>query len=262
MFLVFNKQKIYSYIVAFTMVAILFGLTAGMNLTQNAPSVATASGGKELPIYSVDVKEKKLALTMNCAWNADDIDSILDTLKKHDTKITFFMVGDWVSKYPEAVEKIATAGQEIGNHSDGHKHVNQLNAEENIEQIQMASDKIEKITGKATALYRAPYGEYNNTVVRAAKTASHYMIQWNLDTLDYKGLTGEQMWERLENNLSSGSIILMHNGTAHTADSLEMLIHNIKEKGYEIVPVSKLIYKENYTIDSTGKQIQNANSQE
>ena len=120
----------------------------------------------------------------------------------------------------------------------------------------MSNDKIEKITGARTKLYRAPYGEYNNTVIKAATDKGYYTIQWSLDTLDYTGLTGEEMWKRLDKKLSSGDIILTHNGTKHTADSLDMLLKNIKQKGFDVVPVSELIYKDNYKIDSTGMQLQ------
>ena len=142
-----------------------------------------------------------------------------------------------------------------GSHSDTHPHVNNLNYDKNIEQIEKSNDKIEKITGNRTKLYRPPYGEYNNTVIKAANDKGYFAIQWNLDTLDYTGLTGDKMWERLDSKLSPGSIILMHNGTEHTADSLEMLIKNIKQKGYEIVTVSNLIYHDNYLIDNTGMQM-------
>lgn len=168
------------------------------------------------------------------------------------------MVGDFVNKNEEAVKKVANAGHEIGNHSDTHPHINQLSLEKNIEQIQNCSKKIEQITGKKTTLYRGPYGEYNDTVIKSAKSQNHIAIQWNLDTLDYSGLTGEEMWKRLENKLQEGSIILSHNGTKHTADSLDMLLSNIEKKGYEIVTVSELIYKDNYYIDVNGVQrIQN-----
>ena len=73
--------------------------------------------------------------------------------------------------------------------------------------------------------------------------------------MDYTGITGNEMWNRLNSKLTSGDIILMHNGTKHTADSLEMILKNIKQKGYDVVPVSNLIYKDNYKIDSTGMQI-------
>lgn len=143
-----------------------------------------------------------------------------------------------------------------GSHSNTHPHVNNLSYEENIKEIETSNDKIEKIIGKRTNLYRAPYGEYNNTVIKAANDKGYYTIQWNLDTLDYTGLTGDEMWNRLNSKISSGDIILTHNGTKHTADSLDMLLKNIKQKGYEVVPVSELIYKDSYKIDSTGMQIQ------
>lgn len=252
MFIVFNKQKIYSYLVAFTTVITLF--VFAFTIAKNPNAVLTASTNKELPIYAVDTQEKKLAFTINCAWNADDIDKILETLKQNEVKVTFFVVGDWVTKYPDAVKKINEAGHEIGNHSNTHPHVNNLSNEENIKQVQECSDKIKSITGKQTILYRAPYGEYNNTVIRAAKSANHVPIQWNLDTLDYTGLTGNEMWAKLDGKLKNGSIILMHNGTEHTADSLDMLLKNTKQAGYKIVTVSELIYKDSYTIDSTGTQ--------
>ncbi len=253
MFIVFNKQKIYSYLVAFSTVVALFIIAfAVTNNGENA--IITSAAIKELPIYNVQTTENKVALTMNCAWNADDIDKILDILEKNQVKITFFVVGDWVDKYPEALKKIAEAGHEIGNHSNTHPHVNNLSMEENIKQIQECSNKIKNITGSGSILYRAPYGEYNNNVIKSAKQASHITIQWNLDTLDYNGLTAEQMWARLNGKLSNGSIILMHNGTKHTADSLEMILQNIKNAGYEVTTVSNIIYKDNYVIDGNGVQ--------
>ncbi len=191
----------------------------------------------------------------NCAWSADDIDDILETLKSNEVKITFFMVGEWVDKNPEAVKRIYEEGHEIGNHSNSHPHVNNLSYEENLAEIEKCSQKIEQITGKKPTLYRAPYGEYNDTVVKVGFENEYYVIQWNKDTLDYQALTGEQMWKRIGNNLQNGDIILSHNGTAHTSDSLDMLIKNIKEKGFQIVKVSDLIYKENYDINSNGTQI-------
>ena len=167
------------------------------------------------------------------------------------------MVGDWIEKYPDAVKKIYDAGHEIGTHSDTHPHVNNLSYEKNIEEIENSNNKIENITGNRTDLYRTPYGEYNQTVIKSAQDKGYFTIQWSLDTLDYTGVTGEEMWNRIKNKISSGDIILMHNGTKHTADSLEKIIKNIKEKNLEIVKISDLIYKENYIIDVNGTQKRN-----
>lgn len=251
MFLVFNKEKIQTYAVSILTVAVLIAV-ANIGKISAIPTSATK---KYLPIYNVQTEENKIAFTMNCAWNADDIDSILETLENNDVHITFFMVGEWVDKYPEAVKKIYEAGHEIGSHSNTHPHVNNLSAEKNLEEINLSVNKIEKITGSKTTLYRAPYGEYNDTVIKTAQENGYYTIQWNLDTLDYEELTGEEMWNRIKNKLDKGSIILSHNGTKHTADSLDMLIKNIKNSGFKVTTISDLIYKENYTINNNGTQI-------
>lgn len=255
MFYVTNKDKIISVAIALSTVLILFLLAATIK-SENFTSVQTSTKGtnKLLPIYNVDTDENKIALTINCAWNADDIDLILETLKNNNVKVTFFMVGNWVDKFPDALKKINEAGNEIANHSNTHPHVNNLNLEKNVSEIQECSNKIKSITESPTTLYRGPYGEYNDTVITASNNTNHIPIQWNIDSLDYKGLTGEQMWEKIENRLSKGSIILMHNGTENTALSLDMIIKNIKEKGFELVTVSDLIYKNNYSIDANGTQ--------
>ena len=255
MFFIYNKDKIISVFIALSTILILFLMVGFLNKNSLNETIETsASNSKLLPIYSVETKEPNISLTINCAWNAEDIDLILGTLAKNEVKATFFMVGDWAVKFPEAVKKIYDSGNEIANHSYSHPHVNSLSYEKNVEQITKCSDTINKITGIGTNLYRGPYGEYNDTVINAAIDNKHTMIQWNIDSLDYKGLTGDQMWERIEPNLQNGSIILMHNGTENTALSLDTIIKKIKEKGYNLVTVSELIYKDNYTIDSNGVQ--------
>ena len=251
MFLVFSKEKIQTYLVSLFTVVVLIGIA---NI-ESIKTITTSVTERYLPIYHVQTEEKKVALTMNCAWNADDIDQILETLKNSHVQITFFMVGNWVDKYPEAVKKIFEAGHEIGTHSNTHPHVNQLSAEKNLEEIKLSASKIHKITGTQVDLYRTPYGEYNDTVIKVANENGYFPIQWNIDTLDYKNLTGEEMWNRIKGKLQNGSIILCHNGTEHTADSLEMLIKNIQLEGYQITNISNLIYKENYTINNNGTQI-------
>ena len=113
MFFVFNKQKIYTYAVSLVTVIVLFFVASNFGQENQKTVETSAENQKLLPIYNVQTEENKVAFTMNCAWNADDIDSILETLQKNNTKITFFMVGDWVDKYPEAVKKINEAGHEI-----------------------------------------------------------------------------------------------------------------------------------------------------
>lgn len=114
MFLVFNKEKIYTYIVSILTVVLLFFVAGNINGISGGEVIETSSNeGKLLPIYKVKTEENKVALTMNCAWNAEDIDKILAILEQNNTKITFFMVGDWIDKFPEYVKKISESGHEI-----------------------------------------------------------------------------------------------------------------------------------------------------
>lgn len=252
MFLVFSKDKIQTYVVSVLTVVLLIFLA---NIDKN-DVIQTSALEKNLPIYNVQTEEKKIAFTMNCAWNADDIDSILETLRANNVKITFFIVGEWADKYPEEVKKISEAGHEIGTHSNTHPHVNNLSAEKNLEEIKISVNKLEKLTNQKITLYRTPYGEYNDIVIETSRNNGYFPIQWNIDTLDYEGLNCEEMWNRIKGKLSNGSIILSHNGTEHTADSLDTLIKNIKQQGYEFVKVSDLIYKDNYIINNNGTQVQ------
>ena len=164
MFVVFNKDKMYAYGISIITVILLF-CVANVMLSYNNDTIrTTATTTKLLPVYKVDTKENEVSLTLNCAWNASDIDSILNTLEKNNCKITFFMVGDWVKKFPEAAKKIKEAGHEIATHSNTHPHVNQLSYEENVKEIQDSVKLIKDITGADVKLYRPPYGEYNDTV--------------------------------------------------------------------------------------------------
>ena len=153
MFLVFNKEKIFAYLVSVITVVVLFFVAN--SIYNNNESISTSAGvNSNLPIYNVETDKNKVSLTINCAWNADDIDSILETLEKENVKVTFFMVGDWVDKFPDAVKKISEAGHEIGSHSNTHPHVTKLSYEENVKEIEESSKKTEYLTGKKITIWR------------------------------------------------------------------------------------------------------------
>ena len=113
MFFVINKEKIYTYMVSVVTVVFLFIFANYIILSEKETIETSTNTEKLVPIYNVQTTENNIALTMNCAWNADDIDQILEILNKNNVKITFFMVGEWIDKYPEAVKKIYEAGHEI-----------------------------------------------------------------------------------------------------------------------------------------------------
>lgn len=212
-------------------------------------------GNREIPIYCVDRQDNKIALTFNCAWGDEDIDNILKTLDAYQAKCTFFIVGEWAEKYPESVKKIYEKGHEIANHSYAHNHYSKWSKEQILADINKCDDILEEITGTRPTLFRAAFGEYNNNVVSACEENGRYYIQWSIDSLDYKAQTPEEIYNKVIPKLEKGSIILMHTGTQNTAKILPKVIADISDK-YSLCTVSDMIYKENYVIDSTGKQIE------
>ena len=222
-----------------------------------AVSVSSTINGRELPIYCVETDEKKVALSFDAAWGNEDTQRILEILAKHNIHVTFFATGGWVESYPDDVKAILDAGHDLGNHSENHKNMSQLSNDEKEQEIMKVHDKVKNLTGYEMFLFRPPYGDYDNDVIKTATKCGYYPIQWDVDSLDWKDYGVDSIISTVCTNkhLGNGSIILCHNGAKYTADALDTLITNIKGQGYEIVPVSELIYRDGYHMNAEGRQI-------
>jgi polysaccharide deacetylase family sporulation protein PdaB len=230
----------------------------GIKILPSAITVSNIGSKRDLPIYCVNTEQKKVALSFDAAWGNEDTQNILDILAKYNVKVTFFMTGEWVNKYPEDVKAIAAAGHDLGNHSENHKQMSQLTQEQCVEEIMKAHNRVKELTGIDMTLFRPPYGDYNNTLVGAARDCKYYTIQWDVDSLDWKDYGVDSITKMVIDNkhLGNGSIILMHNGAKYTPDALEAVIVGLQDKGYEILPISQLIYTGQYTVDHTGRQFE------
>ena len=215
---------------------------------------AGTSSSRSLPIYSVETDEKKVAISFDCAWGIDHTDALLEIMEQNDIRCTFFAVQFWVENYPEYAKKIVDAGHELGTHSRTHPYMSKLSKNEIVSELKTSSEAIEKITGKKVTLFRPPYGDYNNLLIDTCAELGLYPIQWDVDSLDWKNLSGSEIAMRIVNGAKNGSIILCHNNGLHTAEALPMIFSTLKNRGYEFVPISELIYKDNYVIDHTGRQ--------
>lgn len=211
---------------------------------------------KELPIYCVKTDKKQIALTFDGAWGNEDTATLLDILERQEVTATFFFTGGWISKYPEDVKTILSKGHEVGNHSENHKQMSKLSKEQCKEEIQIVHNKVKELTGLDMTVFRPPFGDYNDTVIQAANELGYHVIQWDVDSLDWKDYGCDSIIHTVTNHkhLGNGSIILMHNGAKYTKDALEEMIIKLKEQGYEFVKVSELIYTENYQMDHEGRQ--------
>ena len=221
----------------------------------NAPAVVGASATeRSLPIYSVERDGKYAALSFDAAWGNEDTQMLIDILNKYNVHATFFVVGEWVDKYPESVKALADAGNEVMNHSSTHPHMAQLSAEQIESEVNTCADKIEAVTGTRPTLFRCPYGEYNDTVVSTINGLGMHVIQWDVDSLDWKGISAGEITKRVTGKVQSGSIVLFHNAGEHTPEALPDILDYLLAEGYKIVPISKILLTCDYTIDHEGRQ--------
>ena len=226
--------------------AIIFG--------HDVKSVVCGYALRKLPIYSVDREDKKIAISFDCAWGNEHTAKILEETGKYGVRSTFFMVSFWAEKYPDDVKKIDAAGHEIGTHSKTHPHMSKLSAEKIDYELDYSCGAIEKITDKKVELFRPPFGDYDNLLVERAESKGLYVIQWDVDSLDWKDLSAREIALRVISRVKSGSIILCHNNGLHTAESLPLIFADLKAKGYEFVPIGELIYRDGYKMRSDGTQ--------
>jgi peptidoglycan/xylan/chitin deacetylase (PgdA/CDA1 family) len=222
----------------------------------NSPAfIGVSATRRELPIYCVKRDNKAVSLTFDAAWGNEDTERLIDIFEKYDVRVTFFVVGEWVDKYPESVRALRDAGHEVMNHSDDHAHLAKTPSAEVAANVNACNNKLEAVTGTRPTLFRAPYGEYDDNVIRTVKSLGMDTIQWDVDSLDWKGISASEIARRVTEKAGPGSIVLFHNAAKHTPEALPAIIEHFIRGGYSIVPVSELLLKGEYTIDHEGRQI-------
>lgn len=232
----------------------LAAVFAAYAVIQNAPTLTAAVTTRELPVYNVDTEEKVLSISFDAAWGRANTEEILNILDRYDVKTTFFLVGFWAEKHPDLVAEIAARGHEIGNHSATHPHMAQLSAAQIRDELKKCSDLVESIIGVPTTLFRPPYGEYNDAVVRISREEGYECVQWNVDSLDWKNLGKENMIRQCTKDVNPGDIVLFHNDSKYILEALPQILEYYKQKEYRIIPVSEILLQGETWIDHAGKQ--------
>lgn len=243
-----------------TAVALVLGLAAALWAVAGtgAAVVYNNQTTRKLPIYCVDTDEKAVAISFDAAWGAEKTQSILDTLTEFDVCANYFVVEFWAEKYPDMLKTLSDSGRvEIGTHSSTHPNMSGLSRAEMQNELKSSVEAIESVTGKTVELFRPPFGDYNDALIEECAALNLYPIQWDVDSLDWKGLSSAEIAARVVNGVKPGSIVLMHNDGAHTAEALPAIIQSLKGAGYTFKTIGELIYRNDYTVDHTGKQCKN-----
>lgn len=219
-------------------------------------SVLVSGATKLNPIYAVDTEEKKIAFSFDATWGNTRTPLILQILADNNIRTTFFLTNIWINSYPQLAREIADRGHETGLHSANHPELTKLPIERVRQELLDNSKMIEDITGQKPVLFRPPFGAYNNNVINVAKEEGLVPIQWSVDSLDWKNLSSEAIFKRVTEKIKPGAIVLFHNDGTNTPQSLQPIINYLRNENYEIVPISELIYKDNFFIDINGIQKQ------
>ena len=234
------------------MILLLFAVSAVyVSETRTAEVVAR---NRELPVYSVDRDDGRIAISFDAAWGGDKTKKILDILDENGIKATFFLVDIWTQRFPELVKEIASRGHEIGNHSTTHPEMSKLSREKIAQELETMSANVESLIGKRPTLFRPPYGDYNNDVVLTARQNGYEVIQWSVDSLDWKNKGVQPLIDRATKNVKSGDIVLFHNDSQFIVEALPAVLESYRKPGLTVGPVSQVLLTGQTTIDPQGRQ--------
>ena len=216
------------------------------------------------PVFAADpaqviskksTSEKLVALTFDDCWNADHLSQIINILSDYGIHGTFFAIGAAVEASPDLIKKAYENGNEIGNHSYTHPDFTTITYNQMIDEINKADSAIKNVTGQSTKPYfRAPGFAYNSTTLQALGDAGYSkMILANIDTGDIWGNSAATITQKVLNNITPGSIILMHTNTAaaYTPTALPGIISSLKAQGYRFVTISELMAASSATSTSS-----------
>ncbi len=250
-FLILKKTTL-AFCCVIIIACILLAVPMGENV---AASVFFGDDLRKVPVYSVQTEEKTVAISFDAAWGADKTEGIMDILKQYNVNATFFLVGFWVEKYPDIVKKIYDNGFEIGNHSNTHPDFTKLSKEQIELELTTCNELIKKVVDTDVKLFRSPFGAYNNTSLEVANNLGLLPIQWDVDSLDWKGISAKEISSRVLSKVKNGSIILCHNNSDHILDALPIILDRLIMQGYKVTSVGQLVAFDNYEINRAGVQI-------
>jgi polysaccharide deacetylase family sporulation protein PdaB len=193
------------------------------------------------------LKVKKVALTFDDGPDTVYTPQIMDILKEYKVKATFFLIGNRAQLFPDVVKRMVREGHVVGNHSMTHANIAKLSKEKVYQEIKQAEDALKKLTGYRTALFRSPYGSLNSEQVKQIGSYNYKIIAWNVDSLDWKSLSAEQVKYNILENAKEGSIILQHSSGSLEEDltgsvaALPEVIKILQKAGYEFVTIPELL---------------------
>ncbi len=206
----------------------------------NTDITKSADTGISLPSLSVDPTKPMVALTFDDG-PSKHTNRLLDIFTEYGGKGTFFVVGNILDNRSETLKRIASEDHQIAGHSWDHRQLTKLTGDDLINQVMATRAKIYDITGIDTPVLRPPYGSFNDEVKQVCKDHGVIIVNWSIDTLDWKYKDTNTIYNTIMANVKDGDIILCHDIHGTTVDAMETVIPALIENGYQLVTVSELL---------------------
>lgn len=231
--------------------ALLHGKSENWGLgfgTEGKPPTGNASA-EELKKYNAyfigDTTQNTIYLTFDCGYENGNTEPILDALKKHDVKATFFVVGNFLETSPEIVKRMIAEGHTVGNHTYHHLDMSSISSMDAFKkETQDVENLFEQITGTTiTKFYRPPQGKYNIENLKMAQELGYHTFFWSLAYVDWyqdKQPTKDEAFGKLLKRIHPGAIVLLHSTSSTNAQILDELLTKWEEMGYTIKPLTEL----------------------
>lgn len=193
------------------------------------------------PVFQGPRDRPEVALAINVAWGEESLPGMLDVLKREKAAASFFFVGDFAEKFPELVQAVARAGHEVANHGLRHDNPRTMTREQLTRLILDNEALLARIIGRRPArLFAPPAGEFDRRTVGVAAELGYRSILWTVDTIDWQRPSPDLILARVVNKVSNGAIILIH-PTAPTLAALPGIIAALRERGYRLVTVGRML---------------------
>jgi polysaccharide deacetylase family sporulation protein PdaB len=234
-------------LIALAIVLVGTGVLIGLRYNEVKPVIEmydmTVATSTAMPMFYVRTDRKAIALTFDISWGDKTPPKILDALKKHNQKATFFLSGPWANYYRDVVKRIVDDGHEIASHGQDHVNLSQLSKEQIRQNIKSSHDILVNVTGTSPRYFRPPNGDYDDLVVQGARELGYETVIWAVDSLDWKNPGAAYIVERVSKLSFPGAVILFHasDSARETQDALPMVIENLKTAGYELMPLGQLM---------------------
>ena len=209
-------------------------------LEENTEEILPNEDSSNVLTTSIDPTKPMIALTFDDG-PSKHTQRLLDLFAQYGGKGTFFVVGNLIDNREETLNRMVLEGHEIGGHSWDHRQLTKLSSEDMTDQIMNTRAKIYSLTGVDTTIIRPPYGSYNDETKRICAENGIVIINWSLDTLDWKTRDADKVYDAIMSEVKDGDIILCHDLHGSTVDAMERVIPDLIAQGYQLVTVSELL---------------------